>query len=450
MSELPEDKQDSCATGPESGCCCGKNAPEASAGQAGAGKKKKSAIIIPFAIAVAATVVLFLLLNQYLANRKPDLPAQTPRPVKTLVVAPAHGELLLKYPGYTRAIQQVDVGFQVSGSLVDLPINSGEIVKKGQAIARLDPRDYQNTLDARTADYLNAKTNLERQQKLFASATIPKSKLDDAVAAFKVTEASKQIAEKARQDCILKAPFDGVIAKRYVDNYQTVAQGQPVVSLQDLSNLEVEVDFPEWLVAKARGMAKGSKATAEYDSLPGKIIALKVREFAAEADPQTRTFPVRFNMLHNPDTNHVNILPGMTATVTITVVPKDTDSNLFLLPVWSVVSDNKTDGPYVYVVNDKVQPWVVSQRRVVVGELTDDSILVKSGLQSGDRVVVAGASRLEKGMNVCDLPAFLREHAATESEAESLGTEQSVPASSAQSEGPIEVIPQGVEGGADK
>lgn len=392
-------------------------------------------MLLPFIGGLLAMIGLLLALNYILAARQPVIPPAKPRPVKTMLVHPVNGAFDLKYPGQTRAIQQVDVGFQVAGSLVDLLINSGDIVKKDQVIARLDPRDYQNKLDAANADFLNSKTNLERQQSLYAAATIPKSKLDDAVAAFKVSEANMKIAEKARQDCILKAPFDGVIAKRYVDNYQTIASGQPIVSLQDISNLEVEVDFPEWVVAKAKSLGKDAKATAEYDSLPGKVIDLRVKEFAAEADPQTRTYPVRFSMLNNPDTAHVNILPGMTASVTITVSPQTGDVPAYLVPVWAVASDNKKDEPYVYVVKETpagsggaAGAWTVTQRKVTVGELTGDSILIKSGLQDGERIVIAGTSQLGEGVTVRDLPAFLKETATTGSAAQSLGTEASLPA----------------------
>lgn len=383
--------------------------------------------MIRVAIAIAATIGLLLVLNHYLASREPILPPAVPRPVKTMIVTPVSGEFVLKYPGSTRAIQQVDIAFQVNGSLVDLPINSGDIIKKDQVIARLDPRDYQNTLDARQADYLNAKSNLEREQKLYDAAVDPKSKLDQMVALFKVAEANLQIARKAREDCTLKAPFDGMVAKRYVDNYQNVTQGKAIISLQDLSSLEVEVDLPEWLVAKAKGLDTDSTAIAEYDSLPGKKISLKMREFTAEADPQTRTYPVRFAMDSNPDTSHVNIMPGMTASVTIRIIPKEKTTTTFLLPVWSVDSSKKKDQPYVFVVDTTAKPWVVRQRNVTVGELTGDSILIRDGLKTGERVVIAGASRLSDGMPVSDLPAFLQNDPQTGSEAQELGIENSVP-----------------------
>ncbi len=370
---------------------------------------RKSGVFIPIAIAMLATFVFVLLLDGHFKNKKPDIPPLKPRPVKTIVATPVDGALTLKYPGKTRSAKQVEIGFQVGGSLVDLAVNSGDVVKKDQVLARLDPRDFQNTLEARNADYLNAKINMERQQKLYAAATIPKSKLDDAVAAFKVAEASKNIAEKSRQDCVLKAPFDGVVAKRYVDNFQSTAQGAPVISLQDLSSLEIEVDFPEWLVAKARSIAQSTTATATYDSLPGKTISLRIREFAAEADPQTRTYPVRFSMLENPDAVQADILPGMTASVKLVLTPKQGSPKVFQVPVWAVVSDGKETQPYVYIVKDEKQtPWTVIQRKVKLGEMAGDSVLIKEGLQEGDRVIVAGASNLENGFAVRDLPLFIK------------------------------------------
>lgn len=383
-------------------CCGGTAAPQ------GGGANGNGRNMVMIGIAFLATVGLLFVINSYLASLKPAETPIKPRPVKTMIITPADGDLVLRYPGRTRAARQVNVGFKVSGSLVDLPVNAGEVVKKGQVIARLDPRDIQNTLDARTADYMNAKARLERVQKLYDAAIDPKSKLDEAAAMYKVALANLEIAKKAREDCTLTASFDGIVAKRYVDNYQSVMQGAAIISLQDLSSLEVEVDFPEWLVAKANQIGSGSKAYAEYDSLPGKQIPLEIREFSAEADTQTRTFLVRFSMSENPDPAHVNILPGMTATVTVILKQTGNGEPEFVLPVWAVNSNYAKNQPYSFVVDTQVTPWVVRKRLVEAGALSGDSILVKSGLKTGERVVIAGADRLEDGMQVADMPAFMR------------------------------------------
>ncbi len=382
-------------------------------------------------IALIATAICGYLIYNALQKDKKQAPKEIPpRPVKTMIIKPENGNLVLKYPGSTRAVQQVDFSFKVSGSLIELTVNAGEVVKIGQVIARLDPRDYQNSYDARLANYLNAKARLERVRKLYQAAVDPKSKLDEAAALFKVAEAEMNIAKKSLDDCTLRATFDGVVAKRYVDNYQTVNIGEPIISLQDLRKLEIEVQLPEWLVAQAKNDRENAEAFAYYDSLPNIKIPLVIREFSAEADPTTRTYPVKFYMPNNPDTAHLNILPGMTANVTIIIKRDTSKSPIFALPIWAVNSDNANNKPYVYIVDDKSEPWVVHQQTVEVGNLLEDTIIVKKGLKEGQRIVTAGGPRLEDGQKVRDLPTYMQPTFSNSNEATEMGDKKEAPAAS--------------------
>lgn len=343
----------------------------------------------------------------YEKRHLPDPQIERVFPVKTESLKNINGEFEVKYPGTTKAIRQVDVGFNVSGTLMELPAKAGMTIDEGDVIGKLDPRDYQNDLNAKIADYNNAKARLDRVKKLYDAAVAPKSQLDEAVAAFKVAEANMEIAQKSRDDTVLKAPFKGVIARRYVDNFQVVSQGQPIISLQDLKTLEIESYLPEWFVSKVKE-AHDVEIYATYEALPGVKIPLKVKEFAAEADDQTRTYRVRFFMEKNPTDSNANILPGMTASITIKIKPANSAKVEFLVPVWSVNSNAGKNKPAVFVVNEKTNPWTVERREVQAGIMSGDNIIISGDLKEGEKIVIAGATRLQNGMKVKGLPEYIQ------------------------------------------
>ena len=346
---------------------------------------------------------------------KVEVPVEIVHPVKTELVKKMRGNFEVQYAGTTRAIRQVDIGFNVSGTLDKLPIKAGMMLDKGDVIGELDPRDFQNDLNAAEANYNNVKAQLARIQKLYDAAVDPKSKLDEAVARFKVVEASLEIAQKARNDTVLKAPFKGIVAIRYVDNYQVVSQGQPIISLQDLGTLELQADIPEWLVARSTN-AEDIEIYATYEAIPGVKIPLKIKEFSAEASSSTRTYSVRFYMQTNPTDSQVIILPGMTANITMIIKPKGNGQPSFLLPVWAVNSIGGKNKPSVFLVDESQNPWVVHEQQVEVAQMTEDSIVVEGHLEEGQRVVIAGATKLLDGMKVKDLPSFLKSNVAEANE----------------------------------
>ena len=116
-------------------------------------------------------------------------------------------------------------------------------------------------------------------------------------------------------DSQLIAPFSGVISKRYVENFTDVLAKQDIVGLQDNSSLEIIVDAPERLVMRARGDIRKLDMKARFDAVPGRSFELEVKEFATEADPVTQSFQYVFVM---PKPEGINILPGMTATFSVT------------------------------------------------------------------------------------------------------------------------------------
>jgi RND family efflux transporter MFP subunit len=194
----------------------------------------------------------------------------------------------------------------------------------------------------------------------------------------------------------LRAPFDGVIARRYVDNFQEVRMKQPVVTLDDLSSVEILVDVPENLMAVIRaGEAEG---VAEFPSNPGKQYPVTLKEFATRADPTTQTYQVVLTM---PAPDDIRVLPGMTASVSGKEAVRDTAAEHIVIPAIAVFAD-ESGKSNVWVVDPETMK--VAERPVETGELTGSaSIQILKGLNPGDQIAVTGVAQLREGMQVRDL-----------------------------------------------
>ncbi len=332
-------------------------------------------------------------------SREQEAPAarEVIRPVKTMVILGPEGTRSRQFPGSVRAADRVDLAFQVHGPLIELPIKQGETVKKGQLLARLDPRDFQSNVNSAEAQFTEANANYERGKELVKDGFISKSEFDKLKARFDVARADRNIAKKALEDTRLRAPFSGVVARRYVDNFQDVRAKQEIMSLQDISTIEIVVDAPERVVAKTGGEVT-AKLVALFESAPGRQYELELKEFATEADPKTQTFQYVLTM---PQPDNSNILPGMTATVLATrsQAKKASDEpEIYVIPALAVFAD-EGGRSHVWVV--KPETTTVTRRQVTTGDLTGtESIQIVDGLSSGDMIAVAGVTQLREGMKI--------------------------------------------------
>jgi RND family efflux transporter MFP subunit len=211
----------------------------------------------------------------------------------------------------------------------------------------------------------------------------------------RVVEASIQL-----QDCTLRAPYDGVIAKRFVEENQNVKAKEPVVRFQDIDEIVVAVDVPEILMATDIRLAEIVQMLAEFSGAPGLQFPVHITEVAQAADPTTQTFRIRAAMKSPPD---VNLLPSMTATVTVTYHRAGILGSAILVPVSSVFKDST--GEQVVWVIDSAQS--VTRRPVKLGTATGSQIEIVDGLQPGERIAVAGVTFLSEGMKVRDLGGAL-------------------------------------------
>ena len=364
--------------------------------------------VVKVFVSVPVLIFLFLGACERKAEEKPET-VDVVRPVKLRKVGgPVVGKVL-RMTGETRAAKRADVAFRVPGLLIELPVKEGEEVKKGDLLARLDPRDFQSALRDALGQLAKAQAKLEydtveyeRYAKIKKAepGAVSEALLNTRRAAREVSkaevksaEASVAIAKDQLSYTYLYAPFDGVIGKRYVDNYEYVLAKQPIVYLQDITELEVLLDLPELMAAPVRKTKP--ELFAEFTAAPGRKFPLSIKEFATQADPYTQTYRV---VLVMPAPEGVRIFPGMTATVLIDFSKASPEAKEIVVDTIAVFADEEGKS-CVWVVDPKTNE--VHRRTVLTEELMDsDKIKIKKGLSPGEVIAVSGVSQLREGMTV--------------------------------------------------
>jgi RND family efflux transporter MFP subunit len=380
------------------------------------------------------------------------------RPVKTITVSAGNQPDTRTFPGRVDATKKVELGFQVPGVLINLPVKEGQNVAKGDVIAQLRPDEFQARLEtaqgqldqakatlaalrlgerpeeqfrreaaerAAAAKLANAKTEFERYARLVKTSAVSQSEYELAQTNYRVAqeehEAALQLLQKgtaARKedieaqegvvrglegrladaelqltDSTLRAPYNGVIAQRFVEEGQSIAVNKPVVRFQSTGTIDIVVDVPEAAMVSGIRSPDIVGMASEISGAPGRRYPVRITEIAQVADPVTQTFPVRFEM---PSPSGVTVLPGMTATITVSY---RRSGNRSLVPI-SAVCKLETGEQAAWVLGSDGR---VRAHPVTMGVARDGDVEILQGLKPGDRIVVAGATFLRDGMKVRDL-----------------------------------------------
>ncbi len=348
----------------------------------------------------ALGLLLFCLpLFQGCADDEPEKQDDGGRPIKILTVSASESGWHREYPGKFAAAQEVRIGFEVPGKVIEFPVKGGERIVAGALIAKLDQTKFKSDVDAAEAKAKSAGADLERKRKLLAVGGVARKDFEEAERLEKAAKSELENARKALRDTELRAPFAGIVAKTLVENFANVKAKQDVVTLQDPSWTEIQVAVPETdaiLAAPGLTLAERTERVnpqVVVSSIPDRKFEAKISEFSTTADPVSRTYEVTL-IFEGP--KDVSILPGMTGHVSVTTNTGRDGSSGVRIPVSSVASDDASNS-FVWIVLADMR---VKRRSVTLGEMTGDRVQIKSGLASGERIALSGIHYLRDGLLV--------------------------------------------------
>ncbi|KQW00647.1 efflux RND transporter periplasmic adaptor subunit [Rhizobacter sp. Root1221] len=346
---------------------------------------------------LASTVICALPFALAACSEKPHADPRTELPMVRVAIVQGASAAARSFTGTVAARVQSDLGFRVPGKVLKRLVDTGQTVKRGQPLMRIDAADLKLAAHAQREAVAGARARARqtaeeeaRYRDLRGTGAISasaydqvKAAADTAKAQLSAAEAQAEVALNANGYAELVANADGVVLETLAEPGQVVAAGQVVVRVAHAGRREALVQLPETLRP-----ALGSAGQATLFGREAVAVPVKLRQLSDSADRLTRTFEARYVL----EGELANAPLGTTVTIQIPNGQPAT-SNGLQVPIGALFDAGK--GPGVWVVDG--EPAKVSWRPVAVQHLSDDGARIAGQLQQGARIVALGAHLLREG-----------------------------------------------------
>lgn len=313
------------------------------------------------------------------------------RPAKLVEATRASTQRDLTFPAVIRAIESADLTFQISGEIRELSVLEGELVERGDVIARLDNRNNVNQVAQAQAEYDNALAEFQRAERLAAEDAISRSVLETRRTTRDVAEAALDNAKKGLSDTVLRAPFSGSISQVSARRFQNIQAKESIATIQT-QEVEAVINMPGTLVARIPQFVPVG-VNVRLDSAPDTPIQAEFREAAGTADPETQTYEVSFSFT---PPEGLFTLPGMTAIVE-TTFDFNADSDIVFEGIAVPLSAILAEGGDTFVWTVDPDSFRITKQRVVVASEGDVMVTIIDGLEGGETVIAAGVTFFSEG-----------------------------------------------------
>ena len=327
-------------------------------------------------------------------------PAADPRTgtqlVRVATVQPAKAAAR-GYTGVVSARIQSNLGFRVSGKVTERLVDTGQTVKVGQPLMRIDRTEYAHAITAQIGNVAAAKARViqtaadeARYRGLVATGAVSKAAYDQAKAAadaaralLSAAEAQLKVAQDEGDYSTLVADADGTVVETLAEPGQVVSTGQPVVKLAHAGPREALINLPE-TVRPAIGSEVQASLYGGDTSGPARL-----RQLSDAADPVTRTYDARYVL----EGEAASAPLGATVTVHLTGTAQAAAS---AVPLGAITDEGK--GPGVWVLDGSTS--AVSFRPVRIAGFGGESVLLGNGVRVGEKIVALGGHVLHEGQRV--------------------------------------------------
>lgn len=333
--------------------------------------------------------------------------------VKLYTVGAADSERSRRFSGAVAASEEAPLSFALSGTVEEIRVNVGDVVREGQLLARLDDEPMRIALDSARAQLAVARANLDeakstydRYTRLSSSGAVSQVDLETATTAYSSARSNVRGAqadidrlERDLENASLVAPFDGTVASRSIEPFQEVTPGQAAFVLETTASLEASVQIPENMIGE---VSIGDYVDVRFPALPDVTARGAVQTIGSRAE-SGNAFTVTVLLFGET----AGVRPGMTAGVTFNLSDNDGEP-VYLIPVSAIAIDvglanatSPTNAPTsapVLLFNE--QTSLLELRVVQFGDLRGNDLEVVNGLTEGDKIVSAGVPFLREGQQV--------------------------------------------------
>jgi len=346
-----------------------------------------------------------------LVEKIPEEPKTFLPLVRTLKVKPTDFTDSLPVMGTVKGEIEIELKFEINGVIKSINFREGEMVKKGDLIACLDPKDAQLKLEytksklaSAQASYQSSLKKLEIHKKLYGAGAIIKSKLEEielecesAKFQLETIKAEEELARSELEKTSFYAPLNSVMGPREAEEGEFVTPQDKVASLLKIENVFVEVGIVERDINRIK---LGQKAKVYVDAYPDLIFEGVIDSIFPVVEGKSRTLTAKIK-INNPRSL---LLPGMFSRAEISIVEL---KNAFIIPSVSLVSPEK-ETTLVAVIpsqslkidKEETKTGKVNLRRVSVGYITSDYAQITEGLNEDDLVITETQGELKDNIDV--------------------------------------------------
>ena len=347
-------------------------------------------LAIPMALAVMALG----------ACTKKEEPSPVVRPVRSVLVEKQEVGDPIVVTGHLRARDEVNLAFRITGRVIERKLDVGDTVQAGQTVALLDPEVERNARNAAQADLAATRAAVEqseaferRQKELLKGRVISPNEYDLALRDLKTTRARMDAtaaqlksAEEQLSYTELKSDATGVVTQKGAEVGEVVPAGKMVLQVAQQTGRDAVFDVPAQAVRDR--LSLGAQGEVWLADNPNIKVNGKIREISPQADPVTRNYQVKVELADPP----AGMFLGATVVGRLNLKAES------LIEIPSSALTMIEGKPAIWQVDAKDQ--CVHRREIAVVRYTPDSVIVKDGLTSGERVVTAGVQALHEGQAV--------------------------------------------------
>jgi len=344
-------------------------------------------------ITVVIIIAAFVLIGWVLSNNKKKNEEKTAIvaqgsgdvAVRTAVITKTPVDLDFSVNGNFQAAQQLTFSAENTGRITRIFVDEGSRVTKGQTLAILDAESLSADLEAAQATYQTALRDQERYASSFATGGVTQQQLDQAKLNTRNAETRLKQARIKTGDANIKAPFSGIINKRFIEQGAYVAPGNQLFQLVDVSKLKLAVTVNESQVANLK---TGDQVRIKSNVFPDKSFSGKITFIAPLAD-NSLNFPVEIQLTNNPGTE---LKAGMYGTA---IFEFPSQAPALTVPRTAFVGSVSSNRIYVLESGN-----VAKERKVIAGRVNGDQVEILEGLKEGETVITSGQINLTDGTKV--------------------------------------------------
>lgn len=352
-----------------------------------------------------------LLLAAFLAGCEKDVaePEERIRAVKTIVVGDLASDQMRKFPGTVEPVESSQLSFEVDGIVQKVQVDVGDTFSKGDVLAHLDNQSFELSVASARAALARATAQLEERQSSYQrerriqaedpGATTQKA-VDQARAGYEsqvqevtYSQARLELAERDLTNTELIAPYDGIVAARFIEPSEVAARGLHMLEVYAEAAMQVAVSIPEQVIGKVHTGLEGQVVLNNRPNEPYDATVAEVGSAATAAN----AFPVTA-IINNPDEW---VRPGMTAELKLAMADAEMQS-AYLIPMQAFLPGIEEKEHYVYLFDN--QSSTVRKTMVEIKGIQGNDVVIIGGIAPGDVLVVAGVPFLRDGQKVKLMP----------------------------------------------